>query len=314
VPELKKADPQKTYDLLIIGGGPAGLTAAAYAIRKRIETILLSEDLGGKTNYKFSLEGAETHFIIDGEELVGKFKSQLEYLDFARHLDTVTRFSKTGNIFEATTKGGLMFKAKAAIIATGVMPRRLMVPGDDRLIGRGVSYSAVSHAPLFVGMDVAVVGQDAQALQAATELARIARKVYLIGVPAEYLHSTLGEILHRSENVEFLSDFEVKEIQGDTHVERILVGSRVHRTEREIPVKGVFVTLGLLPGSALFSHLVRTSPDGRIMINARNETGVPGLFAAGDVTNVYSEQVVIAIGEGANAALAAYDYILTAKQ
>jgi alkyl hydroperoxide reductase subunit F len=310
---LKKENSEKIFDLLIIGGGPAGLTAAAYAIRKRIETILISQDLGGKTNYKFSLEGVETHFIIDGEELVSKFKSQLEYLEFARHLEIVTQFDKKGGIFEATTKSGRVFKARAAIIATGVMPRRLKVPGDERLIGRGVSYSAVSHAPLFVNMDVAVVGENAQALQAAAELARTSKKVYLIGVPAEYLHSKLGETLQRSGNVEFLSDYEVKDILGNTHVERILVSSKVHRTEKEIAVRGVFVNLGLVASSELFSHLVKTTPEGRIMIDAKNETGVPGLFAAGDVTDAYSEQVVIAIGEGANAALSAYDYLLTAK-
>lgn len=309
---MKKDNSQKVYDLLIIGGGPAGLTAAAYAIRKRLETMLLSEDLGGKTSYKFSLEGVETHFIIDGEELVGKFKSQIEYLDFARHLDAVTKFDKVGELFEAKTKGGQLFRGKAAIIATGVTPRRLKVPGDERLIGKGVSYSVASHAPLFVDMDVAVVGEGVRALQAAAELARIAKKVSLIGVPDKELFSPLGELLKRSGKVEFLGDFDVNEIKGKTHVESVQVKSRVGGNKTEIPVRGIFVTLGLVPNSSLFSHLVRTDAEGRIIVNARNETGVPRLFAAGDVTNAYSEQVVIAVGGGANAALNAYDYLLTA--
>lgn len=138
---------QKEYDLLIIGGGPAGLTAAAYAVRKRIETMLISEDLGGKTNYKFSLPDVETHLIIDGEELVNRFKSQLEYLDFARHLGKVTKFQRTGKTFTATT-ADQTFKGKTAIIATGVMPKRLQVPGEEEFLGHGVSYSTVSHAPV----------------------------------------------------------------------------------------------------------------------------------------------------------------------
>lgn len=304
---------QKLYDLLVVGGGPAGLTAAAYAIRKRIETMLLSEDLGGKTNYPFSIEGVDTHLIIDGQELVSKFKSQIEYLEFAHHLDTVTQFDQTTNAFVATTIGGRTFKAKAAIIATGVTPRRLNVPGEERLLGRGISYSTVSHAPLFVDMDVAVVGEGGLALQSALELARIARKVDLVGVRGKHLDSALSDFLRLSGKVTFFSDYEVKEILGRTSVERMLLKSRVDGSEIEVPVRGVFVELGLIPNSGLFSHLVKTTPEGRIMVNAKNETGVPGLFAAGDVTDVYAEQVVIAIGEGANAALSAYDYLLTLK-
>ena len=310
---MKKDQSNKEYDLLIVGGGPAGLTAAAYAIRKRIETMLVSEDLGGKTNYKFSLPGVETHPIIDGEELVSKFKSQLQYLDFARHLDRVTKIERTAEGFVVVTRGGESFRGKAAIIATGVMPRRLNVPGEKEFLGRGLSYSAVSHAPLFIDMDVAVVGQGTTALQAVAELAQIARCVYAIGTPSKLIESDVGQKLRGDPKVKFLTDYEVEEVRGKASVEEILVRNKTNKTEQLIPVKGVFVELGYQIDGELYSHMVKTTADGRIKISENNQTDIPGLFAAGDITDVNAQQVVIAIGEGANAALSAYNYLLSLK-
>jgi alkyl hydroperoxide reductase subunit F len=298
---------EKVYDLLIIGGGPAGLTAAAYAVRKRIETMLISEDLGGKTNHKFSLPDVETHLIIDGEELVNKFKSQLEYLEFARHLGKVTKFQRAGRTFIAATPDK-QFKGKAAIIATGVMPKRLNVPGEEQFLGHGVSYSTVSHAPLFIDMDVAIVGNGIEALQAAAELAQVAKRVNVIGIPKRLIASPLGKKIKDSGKAEFLTDCTVKEIRGNTSPEKIITESKTG--ESEIPVRGVFIELGYIPNTSLFSRLVRMNREKRIIIDENNETSVTGLFAAGDVTNVNAQQVVIAIGEGANAALSAYNYLL----
>jgi alkyl hydroperoxide reductase subunit F len=302
---------QKEYDLLIIGGGPAGLTAAAYAVRKRIETMLISEDLGGKTNYKFSLPDIETHLIIDGEELVNKFKSQLEYLDFARHLGKVTKFQRKGKTFTATTSDQT-FKGKAAIIATGVMPKRLNVPGEEQFLGHGVSYSTVSHAPLFIDMDVGVIGDGMQALQAAAELAQIAKKVNVIGVPNKLIASPLGMKIKDSGRAEFFTGCTVKEIRGNASPEKIVIKSRTGETE--IPVKGVFIELGYVPNTAMLPRIVKLNREKRIIIDANNQTNIPGLFAAGDVTDVNAQQVVIAIGEGANAALSAYNYLLTLRK
>ena len=311
--KMKSSQPNKEYDLIIVGGGPAGLTAAAYAIRKRIETMLVSENLGGKTNYKFTLPNVETHPIIDGEELVSKFKSQLQYLDFARHLDRVTKIERTTDGFTVSTKGGQSFRGKAVIIATGVMPRMLGVPGEKELLGRGVSYSTVSHAPLFIDMDVAVVGQGTTALQAVAELAQIAKCVHAIGTPTKLLESDLGQKLKTGGKVKFLTDYEVVEIRGKDSVEAILVRNKATKKEEVIPVKGVFVELGYQTEGELYSHMVKTTADGRIMISENNQTNIPGLFAAGDITDVNAQQVVIAIGEGANAALSAYNYLLSLK-
>ena len=310
---MKKEIPQKEYDLVIVGGGPAGLTAAAYAIRKRIETMLISENLGGKTNYKFTLPGVETHPIIDGEELVSKFKSQIEYLDFARQLDKVTKIERKNARFIVSTKGGTTFQSKAVIIATGVMPKRLNVPGEPEFLGRGVSYSAVSHAPLFIDMEVAVVGDGSTALQAVAELAQIAKSVKVIGARSKLTNSELGKRLRDSGKVEFFIGYEVKEIRGKTAVEEIVIRHKTNKTEKVLAVKGVFVELGYTPDKNLYSRLVKTSAEGRIVISENNQTNMPGLFAAGDITDVNAQQVVIAIGEGANAALSACNYLLSLK-
>jgi alkyl hydroperoxide reductase subunit F len=310
---MKTETPQKEYDLVIVGGGPAGLTAAAYAIRKRIETMLISENLGGKTNYKFTLPGVETHPIIDGEELVSKFKSQIEYLDFARQLDKVTKIQRKNAKFIVSTKGGATFNSRAVIIATGVMPKRLNVPGEPEFLGRGVSYSAVSHAPLFIDMEVAVVGDGSTALQAAAELAQIAKSVKVIGARSKFTNSDLGKRLRDSGKVEFFTGYEVKEIRGKTAVEEIVIRHKTNKTEKVLAVKGVFVELGYTPDKDLYSRLVKTTAEGRIVISENNQTNMPGLFAAGDITDVNAQQVVIAIGEGANAALSACNYLLSLK-
>jgi len=309
---LKGDTSMKEYDLLIVGGGPAGLTAAAYALRKRMETMLISTELGGKTNYEFTLPGLETHLVIDGREIVSKFRSQVEYLDFARYIGKVTKLEKVVKGFAATTDERT-FKGKAAIIATGVTPKRLNIPGEVEFLGRGVSYSAVSHASLFIDMDVAVIGNGYPALQAAAELAQIAKKVNVIGVPKSHLNSTLGRRLQESGKATFLSAYEAKEIQGENSPEKLIVTSKATKEQTEIPVKGVFVELGYVTDTSMFPRLVKRTRDGRIIVSAKNQTNIPGLFAAGDVTDVNAQQVLIAVGQGANAALSAYDYLLNLK-
>lgn len=307
---MSTGDSEKVYDLLIIGGGPAGLTAAVYAVRKRVETMLISEDLGGKTNFKLSLPGVETHQVIDGEELVNKFKSEIEYLDFTRHIAKVIKFQRVGKRFVAKT-ADRTFTGKTAIIATGVMPKLLNVPGEAEFLGRGVSYSTVSHAPIFIDMDVAVVGDGIQGLLAAAELVQIARKVNVIGIPTRLLSSPLGKKVKDSGKGEFYPGATVKEIRGNSSPEEIIIKSK--SGESRIPVRGVFIELGFTPNTTMFSRLVRMNREKRIIIDGNNQTNIPGLFAAGDVTHVNASQVLIAVGEGANAALSSFKYLLTLK-
>ncbi|MBI5651527.1 MAG: NAD(P)/FAD-dependent oxidoreductase [Chloroflexi bacterium] len=295
------------YDLIIIGGGPAGLTAAVYGLHKRLETLVISEDLGGKVNYRVQIKGLEGHEIISGADIVEKFKRQLEYLHFAHQMDRVTKIAPVNNHFAVMAQGG-RYEAKAVIVATGARPQRLDVPGEKRLIGRGLSYSAISHAQVFIEKDAALYGSSARALHSAAELADVATRVHLILPDRGDLDSALGKKLAAHPKVTLYENATLKEIRGDEFVESLLITQQ--GATKEVKVDGLFIEMGLVPNSELVADLGLADSNGRIAINSRCATKKPGVFAAGDVTDIFIEQVLIAIGEGAKAALSAYEYLL----
>jgi alkyl hydroperoxide reductase subunit F len=298
------------YDLIIVGGGPAGLTATVYAIRKRLETLLITKDLGGKTNWHLELPDVDMHHVITGEEIIGRFRSQIDYLDFARVMDGVQEIApiEDGPYYQITTKSGRTFETKAVILATGARARRLGVPGEPNFLMRGVCYSAVSYAPLFIDRRAAVVGDGELALRSASELAQIARRVYLVAPSKGQLDSRLGQKLRQQSNVTILEGYTVQEVRGDRYARSIVVqnGDDAH----ELVVDATFIELDLVPNAEVVKDLVDLDEKGRVVVDSRNHTSRPGLFAAGDVTSVYAEQVLIAAGEGAKAALSAYEYLL----
>ena len=291
------------YDLIIIGGGPAGLTAAVYALNKRLETLVISEDLGGKTSYGFQAQGYEGHEVIRGGELIEKFRRQLEYLNFAHQLDRVTKIVPEDKHYAVLTQSNKRFEARAIVIATGAQPKRLEVPGEKKLIGKGLSYSAISHAQLFIEREPAIVGSNKRALEAAAEMALIAKQVHLILPEKGEIDSAFGKKLAANPKVK-VYDGALKEIKGDQFVTSIVVGNK------EVKVDGLFIEVGLTAGSKVAEGLGITDANGRIVVNNKCATSRPGVFAAGDVTDVFIEQVLVAIGEGAKAALGAYEYLL----
>jgi alkyl hydroperoxide reductase subunit F len=290
-------------DLIIIGGGPAGLTAAVYALNKRLNVLLISEDLGGKTGYGLEVKGYEGHEVIRGGEVVEKFKRQLEYLNFAREIDRVTHVVPEGANYAVFTQSRKKFEARAVILATGAVPKRLDVPGEKQLIGKGLSYSAISHAQLFIEREPAIVGSNLRALQAAAEMANIAKQVHLILPEKGEIDSVFGKKLRANPKVK-VHEAPLKQVNGKDGVESIVVGSQT------IKVDGLFIEVGLTPGSKIVADLGVTDANGHVIVNNRCATSRPGLFAAGDVTDVFIEQVLVAVGEGAKAALSAYEYLL----
>lgn len=297
------------YDLIIIGGGPAGLTAAVYAIRKRLNVLLISKDLGGMTNYHLSLPWAEDYQVIRGLEVVNKFKSELEYLKFARHMESVEHVDRAPDGFAVHTKSGAKFETRSLILATGTRQKRLGVPGEKDFIMRGLCFSALSYAPLFIDKKTAVIGDGELALRSAAELATVAKHVTLIGPTQPVLASPLGEKLLRSNNVTVQEGYQVVEVQGNGYAERIVVRSP-QGNDVTVSADGTFVELGLVPNTQMVAGLVDLDPEGRVKVDCMARTSLPGIFAAGDVTTNYAEQVLIAVGEGAKAALSAYEYLL----
>ena len=300
------------YDLIIIGGGPAGITAAATAINQRLEILIIAERWGGQTTYAMQLEEMEGRETITGETLVDAFRRQLDYLDFVRRFDTVTKvMPREGTSGERTfvvdTDRGDCFEGRTLIIATGAKPQRLNVPGETRLAGYGLSYSATTHAGLFLGKDAAVVGKERRAQLATADLARKAHRVYLLA-PEPLPDTPLAHRLRQMRNVEIVESVTVKEVRGERFVEGIVVAMPGGEA-REILVKGLFVKLPRTPNSDLVREWVDCDRAGHIIVDVYCATSWPGVFAAGDVTHV-SEQALVHIGEGAKAAISAYHHLL----
>jgi alkyl hydroperoxide reductase subunit F len=298
------------YDLMIIGGGPAGMTAAVYAARKKLSTLLISQDLGGQPNVTAGIENYMGYQFIEGPELMEKFEKQVKQFPVDMKIGQgVSNLSQISQGFEVRIGGDETYEAKTAIVATGKRSRLLNVPGEEKLRGKGITYCAVCDGPLFGGMKVAVIGGGNSALEAAIDMVRIADHTYLISLTPLTGDLILIDKLEKANNLMKFLEHEVLEIEGENFVEGIRIRDLKTRQERELDVGGVFVEIGLIPNSEFVKGVVTLNHLGEIEVNCANETSVPGLFAAGDVTSVPEKQIVIAAGEGAKATLQAYSYL-----
>ena len=297
------------YDLIIIGGGAAGLSAAIYALGKQLDFLVICEDIGGKAGTRQHLFGQVEEEYLAGSEAVQLFERSISIQAGRTMRDRVTEVTKLSGVFDITTQHHGVHESAAVIVATVATPTRLDVPGARELLGQGLGYSATTHAHLMKGKTAAVVGTTVRALRGAAELARTAAQVYLIAPDATGMTTPLAQVLRKRPNVEVLAGYTVQHVVGATSVEELVVA---HEDEvRRLPVDAAFVDLGLVPNSMMVRRIVQTDLDGFIWVDDRNATTQPGLFAAGDVTTAFGEQVLIAIGEGARAATSAYEYILS---
>jgi alkyl hydroperoxide reductase subunit F len=297
------------YDLIVVGGGPAGLTSTIYAIRKRLNVLLITKDLGGKTNFRLSLPWVDDYQVIKGLEIVNKFKSELEYLEFARHMEPADKIIRKDKGFIVKTRGGGDLETKAVIIATGTRQQLLNVPGEKEFIMRGLCYSALSYAPLFIDKSTIVIGDGDLAQRSTAELATVAKHVTWV-CPTDKLKLTnVNENLKVAGNVTILEGHQVVEVKGDDYAKSVVIKDKTGKTS-ELQADGTFVEMALVPNSQIVADFVAVDEQKRIIIDCGNHTSVPGIFAAGDVTNTYAEQVLVAVGEGAKATLSAYEYLL----
>lgn len=295
------------HDVIVIGAGPAGITAGIYAARKRMDLLVIATDLGGQTNWTRNIENYTGFTLVTGCELVKRFKEHLQQFNVAiKEGERVTSIAKNGQVVTVTTNKA-SYEARTLVITTGMVHRKLNVSGEDRFRGKGVAYCATCDAPLFAGMDVAVAGGGNSAIDAALQLIKIANKVYVINRDGTFAADPiLVERMRESGKVTVFHDARITEIRGERFVNGITID---HKGEqKELRVEGVMVEIGWTPASDFAGILDRNS-HGEIIVNCGSETSVPGIFAAGDVTSVPAKQIIVACGEGAKAVLAAFRYI-----
>ncbi len=295
------------YDLIIIGAGPAGITAAVYAARKRMSLLVITKDIGGQAAISGDIENYTGYQFITGPDLAAKFEEHMRKYDITlKENEEVSEVRKRENLISIKTDKGA-YEARTTIIASGKKSRELNVPGEREFKNKGLTYCATCDGPLFSGKDVAVIGGGNSALDATLQLIKIAKQVYIInnasGLGGDAI---MREKINESKLVTVLNNTQVTAILGDKFVSEIKI--KREGKEVQLAAQGIFVEIGLIPNSD-FANEVEKNQFGEIKVNSCNETNIPCIFAAGDVTDVPEKQIIIAAGEGSKAALSAFRYL-----
>lgn len=300
------------YDVVVVGAGIAGLTAAIYASRQKLRTLIIAKDIGGQLNITPAIENYPGFKVVSGSELIQRIYDQVQALGVEILFDEVVGIEDSEGIFLVKTKDGYEFTSETVILAFGKTPREMNVPGERELKGRGVSYCAICDAPLFQNKRVAVVGWGPQAFEAVSLLCRYNNYVYLIHRGRSKLE--LEKIPEKCrERFEEYPETIVREVRGDAKVRSIVLESLENGKIWELEVDGVFVELGYEMKTEWLRGFVELSREGEIIVDMLGRTSREGVFAAGDVTNIPYKQAVISAGQGAIAALSAYNYIQEKK-
>jgi thioredoxin reductase (NADPH) len=296
------------YDLIVIGGGPAGITTGIYAVRKNLKTLIIEKsEYGGTVNLTSEIENYPGFGRINGPQLAEKFHKHALDLGVKFVLDDIHTITKDGDKFKLKGWEG-EYIGKAIVLATGARHRKLGVKGEEEYTGKGVSYCAVCDAPFFKDKVIAIVGGGNTAIKDALYMSEICNKVYVIHRRDQFRADELDvERLKGRDNVEFVLNSTVSEIYGDNLVKGVKVNTK--GGERDIPLDGVFIDIGEIPNSELAKQIgVELNERGYIKVNDNQETNVPGVYAAGDVTGSLA-QIVVAAAQGAIAAVSAYEYV-----
>lgn len=294
-------------DLIIIGAGPAGITAAVYAARKKMNLLVITMDIGGQTAWSGDIENYTGYQFVSGPGLVSKFEEHMRQYEIpVKESERVLGLAKKDKtIYIKTDKGE--YSAKTVIIASGKRSRELGVPGEKEFKNKGLTYCATCDGPLFSGKDVAVIGGGNSALDAALQLMSIAKHVYIINIAPGFTGDPImQEKVKASDKVTIFNNSKVTAVVGD----KMVAGINIKREdkEEELSVQGIFVEIGLVPNSG-FAKTLDRNERAEIKVDNYNHTSLPGVFAAGDVTDVPEKQIIIAAGEGAKATLGAFRYL-----
>ena len=301
-----------TYDLIIIGGGPAGVTAGIYAARQKIKTLLITKDFGGQIALKaVNIENWPGIKEISGLDLTRSFEEHLRKYEVDIEKDEVRKVAKTDKGFSVLTVSQKTLEAKTIILASGADPRPLEIPGEKEFLGKGVSYCTVCDAAMFSEKIVAVIGGGNAGLEGAVALAQWAEKVYIL----EYGEKINADIANQQRvqkiaKIEILTNVQAKEVKGDKFVDSLVYLDKKTDEEKVLKVKGVFIEIGRQPATSFVKGLVDFNEKDEIKVDPfTGQTSTPGLFAAGDADNVPYKQIVVAAGEGCKAALSVYGYL-----
>ncbi|MCB1857793.1 MAG: glutaredoxin 3 [Gammaproteobacteria bacterium] len=302
--------PFKLFDVVIVGAGPAGMAAALYCSRKNLSTAVISLDIGGQMGTTYQIENYPGVTSVTGPDLVHQFEQQGESHAIHKFIGERVQGIQVRNRCKIlSTASGKAFHGRTVILASGAFKRKLDIPGEAEFAGKGVVYCSTCDGPLFKNKRVAIVGGGNSALEAAIEMAGIASKVYLIA-RGEWSGETILQDKVATLGIETLRGYRPVRIAGNASVECLEVESQNDGGSKQLDVEGVFVEIGLSPNSDYALDLLETNGLGEIRVNRSMETGMRGVFAAGDVTDGPEKQVVIAAGEGARAALAVFDYLV----
>ncbi|MBN8647966.1 MAG: alkyl hydroperoxide reductase subunit F [Caulobacterales bacterium] len=305
---LNAKDP---YDVLILGGGPAGAAAAIYAARKGIRTGVVAERFGGQVMDTLGIENFIATKYTEGSKLAAQLEEHVKEYDVdIMNLQTAKSVRKN-EMVEIELENGAILKTKALIVATGARWRNVNVPGEKEYKNKGVAYCPHCDGPLFKGKDVAVIGGGNSGIEAAIDLAGVVRHVTVLEfMPELKADAVLQERLYSLPNVTVYKNVQTKEITGTDVVNGISFIDRETQEEIHVKLDGVFVQIGLVPNTEFIGDLVERSRFGEIIVDGHGATNISGIFAAGDCTNSVYKQIIIAMGSGANAALGAFDYLI----
>jgi len=303
------------YDLIIIGGGPAGITAGIYAARKKLKTLLITKNFIGQAGKAFWVENYPGFERISGIRLMEKFKNHLKKFEIEVKETVVRKIRKVKDKFIVQTGKKENFLSRTVILASGRDPRPLEVPGEKKLIGRGISYCPTCDLPFFQNKKIAIVGGGNSGFNAAIEATKYGNRVYILESSSKVLAEEITqERAKKTGRVEVILNAKVKKILGENEVRGLIYEDLVSKKEKELEIGGVFIMIGEIPATDYIKGLVDFNEKDEIIVDPKTlETKTEGLFACGDVTNVLCGQIVIAAGEGAKAALAAYDYLQNLK-
>jgi alkyl hydroperoxide reductase subunit F len=301
------------YEVAVLGGGPAGLAATMYCLRKGLDVQLVPGQLGGKAAWTFTVENLDEHHVIRPREQVTAYRGHIEYLTHlwrpgtVKNVVEIPEMPEKRSHFEITLSTGDSFTAERLIVATGVKTPRLGVPGEREFMGKGVGTSAISYTHLLRDRRVVIIGNSDRALEAAMEAAQQAAAVELILEPQSTHQESHANILETREHITVHRRKEVKQFSGDAFARELTLAGGLRVTG-----DAFFLEHEPVPNSRVVAHLVQCTATGAIKIDARNRTSHQRIFAAGDVTTVGMEQIMVALGEGARAALSAYQDFITA--